>query len=304
MRIDTLARPLLAAAAALAAGAASAQEMIGVPKPDAMGFQPAATELAKDLQWLDGFILYIIAAITIFVVALLAIILMRYRASQNPNPARFTHNAVIEVVWTVVPIVILVIIAVPSLNLLHKQVVLPETDMTIKATGNQWNWTYEYPDEGIEFTSFMVGYQKATYEEAIADEEVKATMADMAENGITPLTKENWLLQTDTEVVVPVGKKIRLLVTGSDVIHSWTIPAFGVKMDGVPGRLNETWFQVDTPGIYYGQCSELCGKDHSYMPITVRAVTEEEYAKWLEKAKELYAMDGAAPRTVELASAQ
>ena len=299
MRIDTLARSLFGAgAAALFAGGAMAQEAIGVPRPDRMGFQPAATELAQDLQWLDGFLLYIISAITILVVALLAIIVLRFRASQNPTPARFTHNAVIEVIWTVVPIIILVIIAVPSLNLLHKQVVLPETDMTIKAVGNQWYWTYEYPDEEIEFDSFMIGVGFANIEAARADEE---TAALMEARGVD---ETNWLLATDTDVVVPVGKKIRLLVTAADVIHSWTIPAFGVKMDGVPGRVNETWFEVDTPGIYYGQCSELCGKDHSYMPITVRAVSQEDYDAWLEGAKEEYAMDGAAARRVDLASAQ
>lgn len=298
MRIDKLAGSLFGAgAAALFAGMASAEELVGVPRPDRMGFQPASTELAADLQWLDGFLLYIIAAITLFVVALLAIILLRFRASQNPTPATFTHNTLIEVIWTVVPIIILVIIAVPSLNLLHKQVVIPETDMTIKATGSQWYWTYSYPDEEIEFDSFMIGGGMASFDAAMADEDVRANMEKYN------VTRETWLLQTDTEVVVPVGKSIRLQVTAADVIHSWTIPAFGVKMDGVPGRLNETWFRVDRPGKYFGQCSELCGKDHSYMPIVVRALPQDEYDAWLEQAKEQYASNPA-PRAVAVASAE
>ncbi|MGG7568349.1 cytochrome c oxidase subunit II [Rhodovulum sp. DZ06] len=298
MRIDKLAGSLFGAgAAALFAGAATAQENIGVPRPAQMGFQPAATDLAQDLQWLDGFILYIIAAITIFVTALLVIILIRFRASANPTPARFTHNSVIEVIWTVVPIIILVIIAVPSLNLLHKQVNVPETDMTIKATGNQWYWSYSYPDEGLEFDAFMIGAGMPSFDAAMADEDVRANMEKYN------VTRETWLLQTDTEIVIPVGKKIRMQVTAGDVIHSWTIPAFGVKIDGVPGRLNETWFQVDMPGRYYGQCSELCGKDHSYMPIVVRALPQDEYDAWLEQAKELYASNPA-PRRVQVASAE
>lgn len=298
MRSTTLAKTLIGAGAlALLAGTAGAQEILGAPVPGAMGHQPAATELGADLRWLDGFILYIIAAIVIGVTALLVIILMRFRASVNPTPARFTHHALLEVVWTVIPILILVVIAVPSLKLLHKQVVLPETEMTIKAVGNQWYWSYQYPDEEIEFDSFMIGSGFASLEDAMADPD---TAAVMEEKGVTA---QNWLLATDTDVVVPINTNIRLQVTAADVIHSWAMPAFGVKMDGIPGRLNETWFNIDTPGIYYGQCSELCGKDHSYMPITVRALSKEDYAAWLEQAKELYASNPA-PRAFSVASAQ
>lgn len=296
MRIEKLAMALIGAgAAALTAGAAFA-ENIGVPRPDKMGFQPAATELARDLHWLDDFLLYITAAIVIVVTALLAIVVLRFNEKSNPTPARFTHHAGLEVAWTAIPIVILIIIAVPSLGLLHKQVYLPETDITIKATGNQWYWSYQYPDEELGFDSMMVGGGFKDLETAMADPDAREQLEKFN------VTDETWLLQTDTEVVVPVGKNIRLQVTAADVIHSWTIPAFGVKMDGIPGRLNETWFNVDTVGVYYGQCSELCGKDHAYMPIVVRAVSEEDYAAWLVKAKELYA-SAPGPRAVKLASA-
>lgn len=297
MRIEKIAMALIGAgAAALSTGAAFAQDNIGVPRPDKMGFQPAATELARDLHWLDDFLLYITAAIVIIVTALLVIVMLRFNEKANPTPARFTHHALLEVAWTAIPIVILIIIAVPSLGLLHKQVYLPETDITIKATGSQWYWSYQYPDEEIEFDSMMVGGGFKDLETAMADPDAREQLEKYN------VTSETWLLQTDTEVVVPVGKNIRLQVTGADVIHSWTIPAFGVKMDGVPGRLNETWFNVDTIGVYYGQCSELCGKDHAYMPIVVRAVSEEDYAAWLVKAKELYA-SAPTPRAVKVASA-
>lgn len=269
---------LLAAAPAFAQ---SAVEEIGIPRPARTGFQPAATELAADLQWLDGFLLFIITVITLFVTGLLFYVWKTFRADRNPTPATFTHNSLIEVVWTVVPVVILVIIAIPSLQLLDEQVNVPEADVTIKATGNQWFWTYEYPDQEIVFDAYMVGYGYKDFETAMANDGEALTAAGV--------TEDNWLLVTDTQVVVPVGKVVRMQVTASDVIHSWTIPAFGVKMDGIPGRLNETWFKVERPGIYYGQCSELCGKDHSYMPITVKAVPVEEYEAWLEQAAELYA---------------
>jgi len=297
MRMDKLAKALICASAAiLVGGAAVAQELVGIPRPNGMGFQPAATELARDLHWLDGFLNYIMLGIVILVTGLLVFVALRFNEKANPTPARFTHNALVEVLWTGIPIAILVVIAAPSLNLLHKQVILPETAMTIKAVGNQWYWSYEYPDEEIIFDSLMVGSGFKSLEAAMADER---TREQLIKHNVT---KETWLLQTDTEVVVPIGVNIRLLVTGADVIHSWTIPAFGVKMDAVPGRLNETWFNVEREGIYYGQCSELCGQLHAYMPIAVRAVTPEAYAVWLTGAKELYASNPGA-RSVDVASA-
>ncbi len=263
-------------AAALWAGAAAAQTLpdnlpvIGAPVERGMGFQPAATELARDLHWLDSFILVIITLICVLVLALLAIVILRYNQRSNPTPARFTHNSPLEFAWTAGPIVILLVILAFSLPILFKQQRMPEADLVIKATGHQWYWSYEYPDSEIVFDSFM-----------LAPEELAA-------NGYS---EDLYRLATDTAVVVPTGQRVVMQVTAADVIHSWTIPAFGVKQDGVPGRLAELWFEVEPgmEGVYFGQCSELCGKDHAYMPITVKAVTPEDYAIWLESAKEVYA---------------
>ncbi len=259
---------LLAALSALPAAAQEGLESIGKPVNGAMGFQPAATELARDMHFLDHLILIIITAICVFVTALLLIVIARYNRRANPNPASFTHNSPLEVAWTVIPIVILVFIGAFSLPVLFKQQEIPEGDITIKVTGYQWYWGYEYVDEGFEFESF------------------KLEKEELAEYGYS---EDEYLLATDTAVVVPLGKTIVMQVTGADVIHSWTIPAFGVKQDAVPGRLAELWFAAEKEGTYFGQCSELCGKDHAYMPITVKVVSEEAYAEWLAQAKEEYA---------------
>ncbi len=249
-------------------------EIIGAPVQGGMGFQPAATELARDLQWLDGMILVIITAITIFVTALLAWVIIRYNARSNPTPARFTHNSPLEVTWTVVPIVILVVIGAFSLPVLFKQQEIPEGDIHIKVIGRQWYWTYEYTDEDIIFDSYMIGYGQGNLNDDIREQLVEAGYSE-----------DEFLLATDTAVVVPVGAVVVMTVTASDVIHSWTIPAFGVKQDGVPGRNAQLWFAAEQEGIYFGQCSELCGKDHAYMPITVKVVSEEAYQAWLDYAK-------------------
>ncbi|WP_193141811.1 MULTISPECIES: cytochrome c oxidase subunit II [unclassified Meridianimarinicoccus] len=260
--------------AAFGATAAQAQDVlgdlptIGKPAPGGIGFQDAATELARELQWLDGFLLVIITAIVIFVTALLIYVMVRYNSKTNPTPAGFTHNSPLEVAWTIVPILILVFIGAFSLPILFKQQEIPEADITIKATGYQWYWGYEYVDDGFSFDSLLLAKE------------------DLAEYGYA---EDEYLLATDTAVVVPVGKTIVMQVTGADVIHAWAMPAFGVKQDAVPGRLAELWFSVEKEGIYFGQCSELCGKDHAYMPITVKAVSEEAYAAWLEGAKEEFA---------------
>ena len=299
MRFSKLGAALAGATASLALGAGAmaqtALETVGIPSQDGLGFQTAATSVMEDVIWLDDFLLYIITAITLFVTALMAIVVLRFGEKKNPVPQRFTHNAVVEVLWTVIPIVILVVIAVPSLKLLNKQLIIPEADVTIKATGNQWYWSYEYPDEEVGFDALMIGGGFATWEDLQADEAAKA---EAEEYGVT---RTNWLLETDNAMVVPVGKVVRMQITGADVIHAWTIPAFGVKIDAVPGRLNETWFQADKTGIYYGQCSELCGKDHSYMPITVHVVSEEDYTAWLETALDIYA---GKPRSVDVAAAE
>lgn len=252
------------------AGMAFAQdlEVVGRPVNGAMGFQPAATELARDLFWLDDFILVIITAITVMVTGLLLWCAWRFSEKRNKTPATFTHNSPLEVAWTIVPIVILVMIGAFSLPVLFKQQEIPRGDINIKVTGYQWYWGYEYVDEEFGFESFLL--QKE----------------DLAANGYA---ESDYLLATDTSVVVPIGKTIVMTVTGADVIHSWTIPAFGVKQDAVPGRLAHLWFKAEREGVYFGQCSELCGKDHAYMPITVKVVSEAAYAEWLAGAKQEYA---------------
>ncbi len=275
MRLLNVFTGLLAAfSATLIAGLANAQmaidnlESIGKPLPGGMGFQPAATSLARDIHWLDGMINVIIGAIVIFVVVLLAIVLIRYNRKSNPNPASFTHNSPVEIAWTIIPVIILVFIGAFSLPVLFKQQEIPEGDITIKATGNQWYWSYEYVDDGFGFDSFMLK---------------KDELADYG------YASDEYLLAVDAAVVVPVGKTVVVQVTGSDVIHSWTIPAFGVKQDAVPGRLAELWFKAEREGVYFGQCSELCGKDHAYMPIAVKVVSQSVYDKWLASAKAEYA---------------
>jgi cytochrome c oxidase subunit II len=264
-------------------------ETVGKPVPGGMGFQPAATEVARDLQWLDGMILVIITAITLFVTLLLVVVIVRYNRRANPEPARFTHNTPLEIVWTLVPVVILIVIGSFSLPILFKQLDIPESDLTIKVTGSQWYWSYEYVDDGIAFDSFMIGPDAATL-----TEEIKAELVSYG------YAEDEWLLATDTAVVVPVNKVVRLQITGSDVIHAWAMPAFGVKLDAVPGRLAETWFKADIEGVYFGQCSELCGIKHAYMPIVVKVVSDAVYAEWLAAAKSEYA---GAPRALNLASA-
>jgi len=280
--------------ATLTAGAVSAQtmgmrdglEIIGAPTPGGTGFQPGVTELANDIRALDNLLLYIMTAIVLFVTGLLIWSILRHNAKANPKPATFTHNTPIEVTWTVVPLVILMVIGAFSLPVLFKQQTIPEADVVVKATGYQWYWGYEYPEHGIVYDSFM-----------LAEDELE-------EFGYGP---DEYLLATDTAMVVPTGQTVVVQVTAADVIHSWTIPAFGVKQDGVPGRLAELWFEVEPgqEGVYFGQCSELCGVAHAYMPITVFAVTPEEYDAWINgEAQEFASIGTRAPSVIELASAE
>lgn len=241
--------------------------VVGAPVPGGMNYQPAATDLARDVHWLSHMVHGIMGAIVLFVVVLLGIVVFRFNARRNPTPAAFTHNTRIEIAWTLAPVLILIVIGSFSLPVLFKQLEIPEPGLTIKTTGYQWYWSYEYPDNEFSFESLMLPKE------------------DLAEYGYTD---DLYLLATDTAVVVPVDTVVRLQTTAGDVIHSWTIPAFGVKMDAIPGRLNETWFSADREGVYFGQCSELCGKDHSYMPITVKVVSQERYAEWLDWAIEQY----------------
>lgn len=293
-------------AATLMAGAAQAQdglEIVGKPEHGGTGFQTAASELAFILQRLDGLILIIITAIVLFVTGLMGWVIFRYNQKRSPDPASFTHHTPVEVAWTVVPIVILVFIGSFSLPVLFKQQEIPEADLTIKVTGYQWYWGYEYVDEGIEFDSYMLG-SPATLDESARPDDANVTPFVLDEHMEAKLidagySRDEFLLATDTAVVVPVGKTVVMQVTAADVIHSWTIPSFGVKQDAVPGRLAELWFSAEQEGIYFGQCSELCGFYHAYMPITVKVVSEAAYAEWLAEAKEQYA---GIPRTRVLAS--
>ena len=268
------------AAAVSAQSGLEGLETIGKPQPAGTGFQPSATELARDIVWLDSMILVIITGICLFVTGLLVYVAVRYNQKANTTPATFTHHSTLEVVWTLVPIVILVFIGAFSLPVLFKQQEIPEADVTIKVTGYQWYWGYEYVDHEFEFDSYMIG--AGDYK--LTDD----VRAELLEAGYS---EDEFLLATDTAVVVPVNKTVVMQVTGADVIHSWTIPAFGVKQDAVPGRLAELWFKAEREGVYFGQCSELCGFAHAYMPITVKVVSEEAYAAWLAGAIEEYAGD-------------
>ncbi len=261
-----------------ALGATSATAAEGEPVPWQMGFQDAATPLMEKIISFDNMLLWIITVISVFVLALLLYCMVRFNSKANPVPSKTTHNTLIEVAWTVLPILVLLVIAIPSFRILYFDRTFPKIDMTIKATGNQWNWTYAYPDhDQIEFDSIM-----------LQDDELKEGQPR--------------LLSVDNQVVVPVNKNIRVIVTASDVIHNWAIPAFGIKMDAVPGRLNEIWFRATKTGTFYGQCSELCGKDHSFMPIAVRVVSDSDFAAWVVKAKEEFAAAPAGTKVAKLVS--
>ncbi|EEP63985.1 cytochrome c oxidase, subunit II [Brucella abortus str. 2308 A] len=237
------------------------------PRPWEWRFQDAATGIAEQIHWFERYTLWFIIPITLLVLGLLVWVVLRFRASVNPEPSKTSHNTAIEVIWTVGPVIILLFLAVPSFQLLTAQYSPEDPTLTVKATGYQWYWGYEYQvDNPVSFDSVI-----------LKDD-------DRAAAGKEDRARYSRLLTVDNEVVVPVGETVRLLVTASDVIHSWTIPAFGVKMDAVPGRINETWFKADKEGLYYGQCSELCGKDHGFMPIAVRVVSKDQYQNWLSAA--------------------
>ena len=262
----TIAIAALAAALLMPEGAALAG--LGQPSPWQIGLQDSASPVMDDVVGFHTFVLWIITAITIFVLALLVIVIVKFNAKANPTPTRTTHNTLIEVLWTVIPVLILVVIALPSFRILFFQLNTPPADLTIKATGVTWNWKYNYPDNGdFEFDSLV-----------LQDKELKPGQPR--------------LLSVDNEMVVPVNKVIRVQVTGFDVIHAFAVPSFGVKVDAIPGRLNETWFKATKEGWYYGQCSELCGKDHAFMPIAIRVVSDAEFATWIEEAKKKFAANG------------
>ena len=267
----------------------------GQPTYKQIGFQEAVTPVARDIHWMHDYVNVIIFAITAFVLALLLYVIWRFSEVRNPTPSRTTHNTLLEVLWTVIPVLILVAIAIPSFKLLYFQYTFPPPDLTIKATAHAWNWTHEYPDQGITVDSVM-----------LQDNERQ----DVIQSGI-PAWQVPHNLAVDNEILVPVDKVVHVLITSSDVIHNWTIPSFGSKVDAVPGRITATWFKAEKQGIYFGQCSELCGKDHAFMPIAVRVVKEPAFNDWIaalkahdrKKAKEIIrnaALDVARPaRTAE-----
>jgi len=231
------------------------------PRPWQMYFQNPVTPVMEHLYDFHTLLLYIEGGIVLVVAGLLIFVSLRFRASKNKIPSKTAHNTTIEVVWTLIPVLILAVIAFPSFKLLYMMDVTPKADLTIKAIGNQWYWTYEYPDQDIRFDSNMI-----------------------AEDKLTP--GQLRLFEVDNRVIVPTHTNIRLITTSTDVVHSWAVPAFGVKKDSVPGRLNETWFHVKQPGVYYGQCSELCGVKHGFMPIVVEAVPKDQFDQWIASKKE------------------
>jgi cytochrome c oxidase subunit 2 len=253
---------LAVAGLTLATGGAAFAEL-GQPAPWEWTLQQSGSPVMDNIVWFHNFLFVLITLITLFVLALLVVVVIKFNAKANPVPSRTTHNTLIEVAWTLVPVLILVGISVPSFRLLFLELDVPKADLTIKATGKQWYWSYAYPDNGkFEFDSLMAQ------------------------------DKQPRLLGVDNEMVVPVNKVVRVQVTGADVIHAFALPAFGVKIDAIPGRLNETWFKATKTGMFYGQCSELCGKDHAFMPIAIRVVEDKEFASWVETAKKKYASGG------------
>ncbi len=275
----------------LAAGADLAVAQTGQPEPWQFGLQDAATPVMHSIRNFHTGLFYLITAITGFVLVLLLIVIFRFNARANPNPSRTTHHTLLEIVWTIVPVAILVFIAVPSFKLLFLEQDIPKADITVKATGKQWFWSYSYPDNGnFEFDSTLDQNGKPRL---LAVENSIWKQADPACGG-----DGKWC----GELVVPVNKVVRVLTTGADVIHSFAVPSFGIKMDAVPGRINETWFKAEHEGIYYGQCSELCGKDHAFMPIAVRVVSDQQFTAWLDGVKKQFA-SADPPRATALASA-
>jgi cytochrome c oxidase subunit II len=265
---NALQSSVIGAAAAIALSTTPSLAGTGEPSPWQMGMQGAVTDIADSIHAFHDLVNVIIIAIAIFVLILLAIVVFRFNENANPVPSKTTHHTGLEVAWTIIPVFILIIIAIPSFKLLFAQYTYPQADVTLKATGNQWNWTYQYPDQGgFNFTSIMLT-------DAEREERIK--------KGI----KAPRLLAVDNEVIVPVGKVVHVLVTASDVIHNWTVPSFGSKVDAVPGRTTATWFKAKAEGVYYGQCSELCGKDHAFMPIAVRVVKPEIFDQWAALMKD------------------
>lgn len=277
LRTIAIAAAVIAFAACLLMPEGAAYAGLGKATPWEIGLQDAGSTIMQQVHWFHTMVLVIITGITLFVLALLIIVMVRFNARANPTPSRTTHNTLVEVLWTVIPVVILVIIALPSFRILFFELNTPPADLTVKATGVTWNWKYDYPDNGdFEYDSIIV-----------PDKDLKPGQPR--------------LLTVDNEMVVPVNKVVRVLVTGFDVIHSFAVPSFGIKVDAIPGRLNETWFKATKEGWYYGQCSELCGKGHAFMPIAIHVVSEDAFKAWVKQAKKKFA---AVPSRNDVAAVQ
>jgi cytochrome c oxidase subunit 2 len=271
MKVFSRLTAIAVTAGALLTSAGAAFAGLGHPSPWQMDLQDSATPVMQEIATFHNYLLWVIGLISAFVLALLLIIIVRFNARANPTPSRTTHNTPIEILWTIVPVIILAAIAVPSFRLLFVELDVPHPDLTVKATGKQWFWSYSYPDNGnFEYDSIMV-----------ATKDLKPGQPR--------------LLTVDNELVVPVNKVVHVLVTGADVIHSFTVPSFGIRIDAIPGRMNETWFKATTMGMFYGQCSELCGKDHSFMPIAVHVVSESDFTAWAAQAKQKFSAENGVP---------
>jgi cytochrome c oxidase subunit 2 len=279
MKLSSRLSAIALTTSALLAGAGAAFAGMGQPTPWQIGLQDSASPIMDNIDSFNTFLAWITTVIALFVLALLGIIIVRFNRRANPIPSRTTHNTPLEIIWTVVPVVILVAIAIPSFRLLFLELDVPTPDLTVKATGKQWYWSYSYPDNGnFEFDSLLV-----------AEKDLKAGQPR--------------LLTVDNQMVVPVNKVVHVLVTGADVIHSFTVPSFGIRIDAVPGRVNDTWFKATSTGLFHGQCSELCGKDHAFMPITVQVMSADEFNTWVNAAKQKYAgADAVAPNTFAAAA--
>ena len=270
----------LVALAAVFAGVYGVQSATAAePKNWQLGFQEAATPTMEKIDGFHDFVTIIATVIAVFVMVLLLIVIFRFNEKSNPTPTTTTHHLPLEIAWTVIPIIILVVMAIPSFKLMYFADRVDNPDMTLKIIGRQWYWSYEYPDHG-----------NFTFDANIVSEEDLAKDSSLKRN-----------MDTDERVVLPVGKKIQLLMTASDVLHNWGVPAFGIKLDTVPGRLNETWVQINKPGVYYGFCSELCGVNHAYMPITVEAVSPKAFEQWVKQAQKKYAKVDGTPPSVDVA---
>jgi cytochrome c oxidase subunit 2 len=269
---------LLAAMTGVVAASGAAAAPAGISEPWQIGMQEMVTNIGRDVSVFHDYLVVLITLISLFVLALLVVVVVKFNEKANPVPTRTTHNTTLEVAWTIVPVLILVAIAIPSFRILREQLIIPPHDIVVKATGHSWYWSYEYPSDqgGFRFESNMV-----------------------PENELKP--GQPRLLAVDNDMVVPIGKVVRMQITAADVLHNFAVPSFGIRLDAVPGRLNETWFRADREGVYYGQCSELCGNGHPYMPITVRVVSEEQYAAWVADAKQKFA---AADSGVKFAAAR